>query len=218
MKHKLKELGAKLKPKRGSILVYTLIIMMIILATALSIAAVTVREKKGAGTTAASTQAFAVADSGSEVALNAIFKNPGSSIGEIYSCTDGIATIPDLVGGSVQLTFYSDEESANIIPCNGPELLGDARKVKSVGRYGGTARAVEVAVAGSGTWDDCEFKQNTGNSKSSSVACSTGYHVILGGCSGNWPPTASYPNGEGWACGATGISEGKVTAYVKCCK
>ncbi len=138
--------------------------MMIMLATALSIFAVAVREKKGAGTTAASMQAFAVADSGSEIALQQVDRNPTSPVNSLGTCTGSTVTI-NVASGTADLTFYSDEEAATPIACNG--ILGDARKVKSVGRYAGTARAVEVAVAAS-AYDNgciiCDVPANSGKS------------------------------------------------------
>ncbi len=143
MKQKLRELRAKLQIKKGSILVYTLIVMMIMLSTALSIFAVAVREKKGAGTTAASMQAFAVADSGSEIALNKIANV--STLAEIGSCASGgIVTGSIGAGMDYTLTFY-DSGGNQLLNCT--DSVSAVDKVKSVGRYGGTARAVEVAVA-----------------------------------------------------------------------
>jgi uncharacterized protein (UPF0333 family) len=142
MKQKLTQLKQKLS--RGSVLAYSLIIMAIILATAIGIAAVTVREKKSAGTTAQSNQAFAVADSGSEVALQQVAKNPNSPISSLGTCKGNTVTI-SVANGTADITFYSNEEATVPIDCDGN--LGDARKIKSVGQYADTARAVEVAVA-----------------------------------------------------------------------
>ncbi len=148
MKQKLKELGAKLQTKKGSILVYTLIIMMVMLATAISIATVAVRERKGSGTTAQSNQAFAVADSGSEIALHKIAVGSGDLSGIITDCGSNQLAGDIGTGKDYVVTFY--DSGGDQLTCS--DSISDVDKVKSVGRYAGTARAVEVAVAQTG---DC---------------------------------------------------------------
>ena len=59
----------------GSVLVFTLIILIITLVVALGVAQVTVTERRSSGATGQSTKAFQIADSGTEIALKEILKN-----------------------------------------------------------------------------------------------------------------------------------------------
>ena len=61
MKQKLKTFT------KGSILVYSLIILFVMLAIALSVSVVSINERKDAGTSGKSIQAFQTANSGSEL-------------------------------------------------------------------------------------------------------------------------------------------------------
>jgi uncharacterized membrane protein len=62
------------KPNKGSVLVFSLIVLSIVLSAALSVAVVNVSNRKSAGSTGQSVQSFQVADSGVEMALEAIYK------------------------------------------------------------------------------------------------------------------------------------------------
>ena len=145
------------KLKKGSILAYTLIVLTIMLMTALSVASVTVLEKKSASTTAGSTQAFAVANSGAEKILGYHFRDDSKNLESLGVCNDdGTVTLSNVAGGTARITFYSGAEETATLDCNDTaNKLSDVRKVKSMGTYAGTARAVEVAVATEG--GSCEW-------------------------------------------------------------
>ena len=177
MKQKLKELKTKLALKKGSILVYTLIVLMVMLSIALSIFTAAVRDKKNVNLSTQSVQAFSVADSGSEIALQKVKKSPNSTVASLGTdCDNGTVTIKDVVGGEVKLTFYN--ESGAPILCS--DTIGNARKIKSVGYYSGAARAVEVAVAGTG---GCAFYEL------SSTSCGGYYCPYSSGYSNDNPFT-----------------------------
>jgi hypothetical protein len=145
MKQKLKDLKNKFP---GSILVYSLIILSIMLMTALSIASVTVMERKSAGTTGASNQAFAVADSGSELFLGRI-KNKSGTLNSVFgaSCPAGGNTYTGNVStvGNFTVTFFKADGTQ--ATCN--DQISSITKIKSAGYSNNATRAIEVAVAAS---------------------------------------------------------------------
>ncbi|MFA4817992.1 MAG: hypothetical protein WC608_04710 [Parcubacteria group bacterium] len=141
------------KLSRGSILAFSLIIMGIVLAAALGIAAVSVTEQKNAGTTTKSTQSFQVANSGSEIVLKDVKNNPSKTLNDYGACASGSGTVSvgdaGITGGTTSVTFYTDDIGTTL-PCGDP--ISNAVKIKSVGTYAGTTRAIEVALAaGCGT-------------------------------------------------------------------
>jgi hypothetical protein len=153
MKQKLKNLSTQGGPAtgwknkfQGSILVYSLIILSIMLMTALSIASVTVMERKNAGTTGASNQAFAVADSGSELFLGRIKGKTGtinSVFGTACPTTDKAYTGNVSTVGNFTVTFFKADGTQ--ATCN--DLISSITKIKSSGYSNNSSRAIEVAVA-----------------------------------------------------------------------
>lgn len=121
----------------------------------------TITEKKGAGATTASVQAFQIADSGLQGALKAL-KNgitdpaiangyiseafaafPACSAGEIVEDPS-----PVLTGAAYTISFWSgdvEDPDKQIKDCNA--LINTIRNIKVVGTYKETVRAVSVAVS-----------------------------------------------------------------------
>jgi uncharacterized protein (TIGR02145 family) len=124
---------------------------------AASVSVITVVEKKGASSSTLSVQAYQIADSGVQVAMEKIKKNPKgkiSDVGLFPNCTNpsNIAQSdnnvdPILNLGSYSLYFFSDTGGNNpVTDCNA--IAGNAiQNIKSVGIYKGTVRAVQVALA-----------------------------------------------------------------------
>ncbi len=144
----------KNKLKSGSVLVYTLIILFVLLSMALSIASVTVIEKKSALTTGKSNQAFQVADSGAEIIMQAVRKGSYDTISEMADAYDGAdcyrgVMTADISGGKIRVTFFDKEDGGDPID-NCENSFSSVRRIKSVGSYEGSVRAVEVAVAAQG--------------------------------------------------------------------
>lgn len=133
----------KSKKIKGSVLVFTLIILSLTLMTALAIAAVTVTERRTSGDTAASSQSFQVADSGIEKVLNEIYRNNKGTLADLSGCIGGKITTNIGSDKTYELTF-KDDTGADITDCTSPATIGS---VKSVGFYKGTTRAIETAVA-----------------------------------------------------------------------
>lgn len=138
------------KLTKGSALIFSLIILTFLLAIAISVAQNAVTEKKSASTTGKSLQAFQVADSGSELFLKAIKEaNSDDSLLEVLGsgCGDDYYE-GNIVGGNYKIAFYNSE--GDQINCSAP--LSEVDRIKSVGTFGSTTRAVDVAVAAGGYW------------------------------------------------------------------
>ncbi len=147
----MKPIFSRLLPK-GSVLVFSLIILSVMLVTALSLLSSAVLDQRASLSTADSTRSFQIADSGVEQTLYQVYrKNPGT-IGEIasgmgLSCDAG--TITDASAGWT-VRFY-DSDGSHLSDCDADR--GDIAALKSEGSASGTTRAVEVAVAAA----QCKF-------------------------------------------------------------
>ncbi len=133
--------------KRGSVLVFSLIILSIMLSAALTITAVTLSNRKSAGSTAESVQSFQVADSGVEQVLRKIYKGSYTTISTLdASCVSGVVSF-SVSGGTVKVTFL--DENGNFIDCNDSAWRSRLTKIKAEGTItaSGTTRVIETAVA-----------------------------------------------------------------------
>jgi len=134
----------KNKLKNGSVLVFTLIIMSLMLMMAVSIASVTVIERKMSGATGKSNQAFQVADSGVEIVVNKKKDDPNVKISTLgSSCDGGTVNMGDVAGGNAIVTFYADDGTKLV--CSDP--IAKTFRIKSAGVFSSTVRAVEVEIA-----------------------------------------------------------------------
>lgn len=144
----IKKLKSKLSAK-GSVLVFTLIVLFIILAVAIGISSVSVLERKGARSTDVSVQSFQIANSGAEIILKKIDANKSGTFAAI-GCTaaNGGKISGDISSGkNYEITFYTSD---GLPITNCATVVSDVDKIKSVGSYANTARAIEVAVAATG--------------------------------------------------------------------
>ncbi len=173
----------------GSILVYSLVVLSIILVGALAISAAGIIVRKTSGTTAKSTQAFQVADSGVEEMLKIIEKDGHKTLADVDAdahlpagwshCDVATGVIKGNVGGgSAEITF-KDASDVAITSCT--DSTTQIASIKSVGSYSGTSRAVEVAVAASpgyhyNTAETCSALTTNGSYKSYSYP--TGANAI----------------------------------------
>ena len=137
------------KPTKGSILVFSLIVLSVILSAALSITAVTVSNRKSAGSTSQSVQSFQVADSGVEKALKEIYKGSYADLSTMASafgtsCLSGSFSFP-VSGGTSTVTFFDTNNA--ILTCASPTWRDDVAKIKVEGTSAGTTRVIETAVA-----------------------------------------------------------------------
>ena len=140
---------SKVLPK-GSVLVFSLLILSILLVTSLTILSTALLDRKASLSTGSSARSFQVADSGVEEVLYQIYKvSPGSldalagNLGT--SCSAGTITF-NAAGGTAKVAFYEDETTV-FTDCTATNWRDRVVKIKSEGIAGSTARAVEVAVA-----------------------------------------------------------------------
>ena len=139
------------KPNKGSVLVFSLIVLSIVLSivlfAALSVAVVNVSNRKSAGSTGQSVQSFQVADSGVELMLKKIYKDPTnvalSSLGT--ACTSGVVST-SVSGGLVRVSFF-DDANAQVTDCASTTWRESLAKIKVEGTSAGTTRVIETAVA-----------------------------------------------------------------------
>ncbi|MBP5993947.1 MAG: hypothetical protein KA731_03530 [Candidatus Moranbacteria bacterium] len=81
-----------LLPKKGSVLVFSLIILSIILSAAITVASVSITNQRSASSTGKSVQSFQVADSGIELALQKIYKNNYTDLNAMATAMGGGAS------------------------------------------------------------------------------------------------------------------------------
>ncbi len=143
------------KMSRGSILAYSLILLGIVLVASIGMMSASVVNFKSVSSSEKSTNAFQVADSGSQAILKMMKKTSESTIGNMIindaggSCSgnnDAVAqSSGSFLGGSYKVTFQNNNGST--LKCS--DNVADVASVKSVGTYSNTVRAVQVAVAAS---------------------------------------------------------------------
>jgi len=143
---------------RGSILAYTLIVLMMMFAIVASMSKVTVLEKNEAISSQASAQAYQVTDSGAQLVMKKITASPSSKISDLYpTCSSGkVVGLTDAGEESApagqesyDVFFYTDENGADSIDCS--DLASAVKSFKSVGTYKGSVRAIMVTLGTSTT-------------------------------------------------------------------
>nr|MBP6034497.1 hypothetical protein [Candidatus Moranbacteria bacterium] len=141
-----------LLPKKGSVLVFSLIILSIILSAAITVASVSITNHRSASSTGKSVQSFQVADSGIELALQKIYKGNhatlsamATAMGGGASCAGGTISKNNVVGGNIKVSFYDND--GNLVTCAATDWRDKVVRIKSEGSAFGTTRVVETAVA-----------------------------------------------------------------------
>ncbi len=134
--------------KKGSVLIFTLFIMMISLVAGIGIISVSNFDRQSSLSTTKTVNSFQIADMGLERALNAIKnESPAKRINQIVffkdDCSSG-EVAKDAFGGfgTYIITFYDSADTQ--LQCD--DTIGDIKSIKSVGKYKGTNRAVEVVL------------------------------------------------------------------------
>ena len=146
---------------KGSVLVFSLIVLSIVLSAALSVAVVNVSNRKSAGSTGQSVQSFQVADSGVEKTLKEIYKGSYTDLNAMAgalssSCTPGSGKFApfNVSGGTASVTFFNTNNQP--IECTSPTWRDDVAKIKVEGTSAGTTRVIETAVAAPAfNWGSC---------------------------------------------------------------
>ena len=142
----------KQKKHKASILVVSLLILLIILATALTIATVANKQRQSSLGAGRSSQAFQNADTGVEVAMNALVNGTAPNLGGLltgFACaqdpTTHHAVLKSNNGAPYQIEFQL-EDSTQATDCSTtpPSTI---KNIKSVGSAGSEQRAIQAAVA-----------------------------------------------------------------------
>ena len=134
--------------KKGSVLIFTLFITMIVLVAGINIMFVVGADRQSSFSTRKSVIAFQAADTGMERALDNLESVPiwWTVIHQIPFfgiCAGGEVTRTDLWSPALYtLTFY-DASNAQL-GCS--DLISDIVTIKSVGSYAGMSRAIEVII------------------------------------------------------------------------
>ena len=197
---------SKLLPK-GSVLVFSLLILSIMLVTSLTILSSALLNQKAALSTGSSGRSFQVADSGVERVLYQIYKQNNATLedlGDVIAggstatvrCNNGVVSFP-VSGGDVKVGFYQDDPSnpGNVISytnCAGTDWRDKVVKIKSEGTAGTTSRAGEVAVAAAGDTIVCAKDIPAGGWQvlASSGAFHRYYQFVAADCGGTLPTNA----------------------------
>lgn len=149
---------------RGSVLVFTLLILAILLSTALSAAGVVVLGKNSSRATEKSALAFQIADGAAENVLKRIYRNSDATLGTLASnlyadggqgtptCDNGtvIGSLPQASSGTYAVTFL--DNTGTPLQCSGAgydtysEWRTKLSKIVSSGAYGSATRAIDIAI------------------------------------------------------------------------
>jgi Tfp pilus assembly protein PilX len=228
MKHKpMKSIDFRSILPKGSVLVFSLLILSIMLVTSLTILSSAVLDRKASLSTGSSARSFQVADSGVEEVLYQVYKGSHATLEDVRSaidnanatCANGVIEFP-VAGGTAKVTFYQDETTVYAGPCSGgtaTDWRDKVVKIKSEGTAGPTTRAVEVAVAaaGGGVTGGCYLFGTTVSSQTSEEwgdGCRVSYTGIL---------NCAMASDTGYECGSMGIPEiygGQEYLYCLCAK
>lgn len=149
---------------RGSVLVFTLIVLAVLLSATLSAALVVVIDKNSSLATEKSIVPFQIAEGAAENILKRVYKDRDSDLDELArklygtgitsgepSCSNGtISGILPSSSGTYEVTLYDNDN--NKLGCNGSgystcvEWRSKAVSLVSTGTYAKTTRSVSVGI------------------------------------------------------------------------
>lgn len=149
---------------RGSVLVFTLIVLAVLLSATLSAALVVVIDKNSSQTTEKSIVPFQLAEGAAENILKRIYKNRDATLDQLASnlhgtgsasgkpsCSNGtISGALPSSAGTYEVTLYDND--GNELECNGPgystcaEWRTKAVSLVSTATYARTTRSVSVGI------------------------------------------------------------------------
>ncbi|MDD2766168.1 MAG: hypothetical protein PHH40_00180 [Candidatus Moranbacteria bacterium] len=141
---------------RGSALVFSLVVLSFLLMSALSVATISVTNKRSILASKNSTISFQFADTVAENILTKIYKIHDSVAGPHYADLDALAGALTgaacdnsvITGTGYAVTFYScaDADTCSDITCSSNTWRADVSKMKILGTFGGVTRAIEVGI------------------------------------------------------------------------
>jgi Tfp pilus assembly protein PilX len=137
-----------MKKQKGSVLVFTLIILSFLLVASLSLATVSTSETRGVNAISRSIVAFQIADSGLETVLQEVYK--GNCNNGRLDCLGGCSVVGGEAGinghinaGIFRVVFYQTGGNA-LTSCADTSWRTIAESAQSEGVYNGTTRAVKI--------------------------------------------------------------------------
>jgi Tfp pilus assembly protein PilX len=139
-----------MKKQKGSVLVFTLIILSLLLVASLSLATVSISESLGVNAISRSIVAFQIADSGLETVLQEVYEGDCNSgrLDCLGSCSvvGGEAGINgNINAGTFRVVFYETGGTA-LTSCADTSWRTTTESVQSEGLYNGTTRAVKIDI------------------------------------------------------------------------
>lgn len=157
---------------KGSVLVFSLIVLAILLSAAITVATVSVINRRSTLTTTESNQSFQVANSGLELIMKEIYKNGSThaslnalatALGGGATCSGSTITKTNVAGGTITVSFFDNANAP--INCTDTDWRSKVADVKSEGTFSGSTRVVETAIAAAGASTiQCTSSQNSGSS------------------------------------------------------
>lgn len=135
----------------GSVLVFSLIVLAIMISGALAIATASIINRQSVGDSVASGRSFQTANSGVELILQKVYKGTYTDLNALAvdfgggACSGGVITNSAIAGGKVSITFLDKDGAA--INCTDTSWRSKVVRMKSEGTASGTTRVVETAVA-----------------------------------------------------------------------
>lgn len=161
---RVEEKRSGVREKKGSALVFSLVVLSLTLVAAMGVLAASVSARKNSGATRKSVAAFQVTDSGLEMVLEKFYKGEGAggtncpagagcqtadsllkALGAPWNCLSDGKTLENasVDPGQVDVTLH--DSSGDAIDCT-DTTPSNIKSIKAIGTYSGVVRAVEVAV------------------------------------------------------------------------
>lgn len=141
---------------KGSVLVFSLLILSILLVTSLTIFSSAILDQKASLSTGSSTRSFQVADSGVEEVLFQIYRAHHPTLNDLAAALGSACTVSGTTpqvkfpsaGGDVTVSFYEDTNQAFPYSggCAGTDWRTKVVGIKSEGSSGTTARAIGAKI------------------------------------------------------------------------
>jgi len=163
---------ACLPERRGSGLVFAIVLLFVILGMVVTLSSVTMLETKMNQKTKSSVGAFYSSESGVEWALNKIATNSGTAyLSTILDPASNFASCPTGVG---TCKVYFLDSAGKVMNGISSETIADIKAVRSVGTQGNeTQRAIEAVVASNEGGCYVSYKSGCSLSPTKSDCCDT---------------------------------------------
>lgn len=143
--------------ERGSVLVFSLLVLSMLLAMAVSAVSITIATKNSARSTEKSTLAFQLADGAAENVLKRVYRDSDATLDDLAGrlshssgtnppeCDTGVieGVLPESAGGYT-VTFYDDSDAQ--IGCTANGWRASLKYIVAVGSFAGTTRAISVGI------------------------------------------------------------------------